>query len=476
MSALTSTQSSVISSLIEMFPEINSSGTIARKQIVEFLAKTGSKWPTFITNQKAIARGVYPIPGSTVIINTPVIDNSSIVNNMIEKTESSTKQIAISSSEKKAAKRKALIEKGQAMSGQIKGGANEPTISPLSYKLDLIKALNYYNLTYDSKDKAKWTREYVTDKATRALLSKLSDYEFNSVGALIRLKNRGCYLEDTELNRIDTMIDELIDRVKSLESVSSQVESTSKKVVINTPVIDKNYQESLSIAGEFEGLIDEFIKNGVEPDFAQYLKSINATPTVVKRIPEMFQSQVKELTEVLLWEDPDLREGYSNLGKVKTKKLLKIYENLIEACDNQKKIARITVNRKPRAKKIIPPSKLVSKMKYLKEDETLGIKSELPTKLIGATEVWLYNTKYRKLMIYKTAEPSKISVKGSSLIGWDPTSSKCKSIRKPMDIIPRIALTTGKRDLARMFKELTTTESDVNGRLNENTIILKIFS
>lgn len=64
MSTLTIPQTEILTALTTMFPEILTTGCIQRKQISEFV-KAGNKWPTFITNQESISRGVYPIPGSS---------------------------------------------------------------------------------------------------------------------------------------------------------------------------------------------------------------------------------------------------------------------------------------------------------------------------------------------------------------------------------------------------------------------------
>jgi len=63
-------------------------------------------------------------------------------------------------SERRNLKRREVAEKATLVFGTGKGSL-EPTIRPLSYKPDLLKALNYYNAAYDSKDKRKWTMAYV---------------------------------------------------------------------------------------------------------------------------------------------------------------------------------------------------------------------------------------------------------------------------------------------------------------------------
>ena len=432
-------QQATLKAIVDMFPEITSSGVIERKYIVSFVKNTSSSWPTFITNQTPISRGVYPIPGSSS--NNP---------QMIIQSNDSKEQKAIN-------RRKAI----QAASGMVKGSTNEPTISAMNYKIDLIKALNYYNVAYDYKDKAKWVLSYV-DSSKKQVLSRIPDYEFHAVGSLVRLKARNEFLEDRELLKIESELDRLYTIGQSI-AINDKPKQT--KIISN-----KQQDEAIRIAGEFEGLIDDFIVSNKVPDFADYLKSISAPSSVVSLIPEQFKSIIDELQIAVDGDDSDLKEGYSNLGKAKLRKLLGIYQSIADACTQQKVVIRIA----PRKKRDIPVSKLVAKVKYQKEIVDLNIISELPSKLIGATEVWLYNTKYRRLQVYKVAEPNKISVKGTALIGWDPEISSSKAIRKP-DTIKTIQ-TMGKRDSMKLYQSLSSKTSSVNGRLNENTVILKIFS
>jgi hypothetical protein len=455
-------QQDTLDKIIEMFPEISTTGFITRKQVVAFVETTSSNWPTFITLQTPVSRGCYPIPGQ-------IVDDKSIsLTNQFEQPVQQVSMVAITSNkEKQATKRRELIQKTQAASGMIKGSSFEPTTSPMSYSLDLIKALNYYNSTYDIKDKIKWTLDYISDKNQKKILSSVPDHEFHSIGALIRLKTRNQFLEDRELNRIDLEIKRLLGIGYSLKKHDESSEVTAK--------VSFHQENSLSdaekIAADFDSMIDDFIKDNKVPDFSEYLKNNSVSTRTSNKIPELFSSTIGEIQEALSGTDNDLIEGYSNFTRPRLKKLLTVYQSIEEACNKQKIVARIT--RKPRKQREKPVSKIIEKVKYQKEDEQLKLKSELPSKLVGATEVWLYNTRYKKLQVYKVAEPSKMTIKGTTLIGWDHESSKCKTIRKPEQLVSYQSM--GKREIAKAFKDLKSKEQAVTGRLNEQTIILKVF-
>ena len=68
-------------------------------------------------------------------------------------------------SEKRAQKRREAAANAEAVFGTGRGSA-EPVINPLDYTASMMRALNYYNSAYDSKDKRKWFMSYVGKKST----------------------------------------------------------------------------------------------------------------------------------------------------------------------------------------------------------------------------------------------------------------------------------------------------------------------
>jgi hypothetical protein len=133
------------------------------------------------------------------------------------------------------------------------------------------------------------------------------------------------------------------------------------------------------------------------------------------------------------------------------------------------------VERKPRAKKAVSPEKLSSKFKFLREFDELKLKSELPAKLVGASEAWLYDTKKRKL-IHIVADPhvGTVSIKGNSIIGLGTVETQQKTVRKPQDIVKAMQA-AGKPAARKIYKDLKTTETAFNGRGTENLMILRAW-
>jgi hypothetical protein len=108
----------------------------------------------------------------------------------------------------------------------------------------------------------------------------------------------------------------------------------------------------------------------------------------------------------------------------------------------------------------------------MKESSELGIKSVIPEKIIGSSEVWVFNTKYKKLQVYRSV--GALGIKGTSILNYDVATSGSKTLRKP-ELVKGYADMT-KRNLAQEFKNLKTKEAAVNGRINEDCVILRVFS
>jgi hypothetical protein len=166
-----------------------------------------------------------------------------------------------------------------------------------------------------------------------------------------------------------------------------------------------------------------------------------------------------------------LKEAYSHRSRKQIKNLIAFYQEVMAACSMLAQEAK--VNRAPRAKKSVPAEKIVAKLKYLKTNEPLKLVSINPTDIIGSKELWVFNTKTRKLGKYMAKEYSELSVKGTSIINFDEATSIQKTIRKPEEKLKEFKA-AGKVQLRKFLEDINATDTKMNGRINEETILLKV--
>lgn len=370
-----------------------------------------------------------------------------------------------------AAKRQQLIEKAERMMKGI-----EVVLSEQNYGSDLLRALNYYNVNNDDKDKKKWFISHYAkvDKKVAVELLKVDEYHFRHAGILARLQDGGSVLQEKELNffneRIAFLKSQVTVRQKSADKADKKAAATAALVAAQPSIQQRMDDKAHELAGEIDGAIDEFVLTK-KSDFSvkAYFATNNVSAPIAKRIGDLYVKTAAELREALAGDDKQLVEGYSHLSKRELKKFAEFVEQIITDCNQAVQTAKAT--RAPRARKAVPLSKQVAKVKYLKEFAELKLKSVKPEDMIGAKEVWVYNTKYRKVQVYKS--DSGLAVKGTTLIGFDVVESKSMTLRKPEDFFKGVSMT--KRPLNAAFKTLKTKPATPNGRINEECIILGAF-
>ena len=114
------------------------------------------------------------------------------------------------------------------------------------------------------------------------------------------------------------------------------------------------------------------------------------------------------------------------------------------------------------------------RLKFLVSDSVYGIASVPPAELIGATVAVVFNTKNRKLGVYYAENGQVFQVRGTTLLFFDENKSVQKTIRKPEEILPQWKKVT-RHKVPVQFDYLKTTDIKMNGRFNEDTVILKVF-
>ena len=226
-------------------------------------------------------------------------------------------------------------------------------------------------------------------------------------------------------------------------------------------------------------------------------KKLNVGGVHARKIIEQYEPTYKEFKDVLELrkknlkfgdldseedtdsEDRQLLESYEDMSDDVIQKGIKAYDNIFQACDYMIGIAN--ANRKPRKKKEKSPEQQVSKMQYKKEDADLNLKSIDPTEIIYAEALWVYNVKTRKLGKYvaRTLDPrgmnrpgTGLTVKGTSIKGFDEENSIQKTLRKPEQQLKEFA-DSGPKKVLEFYDAIKTMGVKLNGRINNEVILLR---
>lgn len=350
----------------------------------------------------------------------------------------------------------------------------EPRISAENYISDLGHAFNWYNQEKDKKDARSYLKDYITLNYTKQdvkTFDRVSDSKIISTyGWLARMiLNGSLVIKEKDQAKMSKYLESILD-TSDMEILDDVVEDVK---VPRISVRDNMKEKVSEYLGELEGAMDDLITDGKELNLYNDLKSRAIPQPYCSYIDVWIKKVAGEYIAVYESTDEQIKEAYSNFGKRKLTQIIKVLSNWAGDLDRYAQFKK--ANRKPRVKKIKPAGVQVAKLKYKREDTELKIKSVSPTEIIGASQVWVYNTRYKKLAVYRTETTIGIQVKGSSLQNYDPDLSEQKTLRKPADTIKAV-LAAGKVQLRRIIPELTTKETPVTGRINEECIIVRVIT
>lgn len=360
---------------------------------------------------------------------------------------------------------------------RIKVNDSEPRWKITSEDSQISEMLNWYNYNKSADDAKKYFIEFLKDTGettdTILKISQCSNLPLsNSVGFLCRIKTIN---GDVVPKKFDKHIDDA--KSKALQAISiTKATDTKVQEDDKRPSVQEHLENQLrEYLGFLASTVDEFLASKCKLKFDAYewLKTNAIKHQQAKNIADYYQKTIlPELQEALADTCEQLTEGYSFLKKNDLKKYVEFVETLIADtkrwCDVAKQIS--LNNRAPRAKKPKSPLKQTAKLKYLREHENL--KSIPVTEIVGATQLWVYNVKYRTLGVYVCNNAHGFSVKGSTILNYDANESIAKKLRKPEEIIPKV-LESGKVALRKILPAIRAKDKKLTGRINRDTILLK---
>jgi hypothetical protein len=338
------------------------------------------------------------------------------------------------------------------------------------------KAFAWYNYHYGKKDAKEMLCQYLEHNhgpKDAKLMRGIPDSQIRLTPAwACRMTLIGLELTEHEQCIVDEQISAMLKAKQEIKRAQSEVDADA--AVARLTIQDHLREKISECCGELEGMFDDFVVSGAKmsADFKPIalMRGMNVSPNMISTVSAVWELRLAEFTEVLEGTDADLVEGYSHLTKLQLKNCVKFCETVINDCNSYVQLKK--VERKPRAKKAVSPEKLSSKFKFLREFAELKLKSEPVTKLVGASEAWLYDTAKRKLIhVMADSHIGTFTIKGSAIVGFDAQTTVQKTLRKPAEQIK--AVTSGGKPAARKaFGEIKATETKFNGRGNDNLIIL----
>jgi len=348
----------------------------------------------------------------------------------------------------------------------------EPVLTDNPTNVEQIRAWTWYNYFHDV-DRSKryildWMRANKVPKMEIESIKRLSKIDIYQAGLNVgwnaRILTRGGGLQEATYSKFLVKIENL----KKLSENYVQVNDTSTTSNNTISIQSRMRHKSYDLIVDLEELLYG------EADFSPYefLQANASSGAVAKMTEDRWKAELEEVNLAFTKKDDQCVEAYHNCTKKElvtlSKRLQLILDDIERFASNTKKV------RKTRKVKETPATKQVEKVKFKETDKELKLQSIAPVSIIGCDHLWVYNTKYKTVTVYTAMGPKGLGMKGTTVQGFDPDSSETRKLRKPEEML-KILLKSTKTKNIKYLKSLTTKPSVPTGRINTETILLKVF-
>ena len=360
--------------------------------------------------------------------------------------------------------------------------SSEPLVSKLDpsspdYVINLMRINNWYSTDKTRSDAHKYFVQYVKHNmpSSSKIFAEVDEKDVHmTYGWMARMLLQGANIRADHLAGFNAELNRLLAiGKKRLDAKSNVITVKTPIATVKRPSIQDAIKEKASeYIGELEGFVDDFCTEDKEFNLYNHLKGNQIPGPYVTEVKDWAEKKLAQWQEVVDSKDSQVVEGYSNFDKRKLKRIVKMFESFVEDSIRYGQFKK--ANRKPRATKEKPAITQIKNLKYKLKDDELSLTSVKALDLVGAEQVWLFNTKTRKLAVYTSESTKGMTVKGTALQNWSPDKSKQKTLRKPDEQIKDL-LSSGKVKLRSFLDSIKAKEQNVNGRINIDTIILKII-
>ena len=260
----------------------------------------------------------------------------------------------------------------------------------------------------------KWVKEASGwDKEEIKIILKNPDWRFSSSA-----KYAWCW---DKLGYMPERFAEFYTRRKEglLQTGKEVVEEQQEKKKEAKPKIsiqERMLEQVTDLCGDWDDLLDQFVekekfelkKFDPEKDMKVYGGGL-IKPAHAKIVKEQYEGIYAEALENLAGTCEQLKEAYSFMDKKMKKDYVAFFEKINAACDAI--ILTGKANRKQRKPRARSKDAIIKKLKFQLNDGALGIASISFADVVHTYELWVYNTKTRKVGVYhaKDKDPTWIT-------------------------------------------------------------------
>ena len=349
---------------------------------------------------------------------------------------------------------------------------DEPTYKPGQILSDSerIRAYTWYGSMAEIAEARDWLTDFLFTRGRKEDARKLKSVPDNlfplTAAWIARMATRGVSFSSHTYDFLD-------DKIAQAFSGRQIEEKKEDKPAAEKPNIQERIRDRQNdLIGDLEQVMDQHLRGEIkEFDAYEFCQKASIPAQHATKMASYYTGLYEELEQVLEGSDSQLKEGYARYSKKWVKARLEFVEkmmtDLLRYSGNAKKL------RAPRKKKPMSVEKKLKNFRYQKEFQEMKLASVPPEQVVGAQELWAYNTKYKTLSVFRAIDRGGLEVKRSSIVNYDEKTTGTYRTGRQADKIVQSVMSGGKIILRKVTDDLKA--ATLQDRINENTILLRVI-
>ena len=295
----------------------------------------------------------------------------------------------------------------------------------------------------------------VNDFCTAEQLAKIPNWQFQTIGRVTYLLNKGA-IAPSESNEF------FLRKLAELKEVLPCTETTVN--AFDTDELTAKQKRTLEYVDLYSFIDAIRIKYAtddaaVEMQITDRLRAVNPNRQQLKKLYTHFKETLNDATA-----------DTANLEVAKTVDALVVAVNVLAGFSGNAKVAGMQKKITTRG------AKAASAVTVKAVDAATNIASINPAMIPGSSVVVMYNTKTRKASIYAAKADAKLGIKGTKVTGFDEATSFAKTLRKPKAVLPGLREASNSKRVRVVLDQYVKGKAHtVNGRINKDMVIVRVF-
>lgn len=330
-----------------------------------------------------------------------------------------------------------------------------------------------------------WVRKNFSKDDAKAIMAN-PEYHFTlytHLGAAIHWTNSGMEFDD-EHKRYPQGVREYYERLiepgkeiiaaEEAKAAAAAIKAGDPSAVTKlTPLQLLMKKVESTIMVDLDTLEDEWIdKKTTTIDIYTKFQNYQLKGSAVQPVQDRLKRWLLEYEDAYFKRCDQAVEGYSHIKRPELKRRIDAIKTMLE--DLNKVKAATTATRTPRVPKTRAADKQISRLQFLKSSEEYKLMSINPIQIPGSMRLYTFNEKTRTLSEYISDSTKGFEVKGTTVTKFDSDRSRSVRLRKPDQFLAMVLSKTVKQ-IENEWSKLTTKSSTPNGRINKDTVLLRVM-